>query len=132
MDGYKKGGALAARVLIALIFVLMGLGKLAAQGATVQYIQAVGLPAPTLAFWGAVILEVTCGIMILVGYKARVAALALAAFTVVAAVFFHSDFADQNQFTHFMKNLAIAGGLVLLAVMGPGGFSLDNRKKADA
>ena len=132
MDGSKKAVALMARILIALIFILMGAGKLAAQGATIQYIQSVGIPGPSLAFWGAVALETTCGVLILIGYQTRAAALALAAFTIIAAALFHSDFADQNQFTHFMKNLSMAGGLLLLVAMGPGGLSLDSREKNDA
>lgn len=116
--------ALLARVLLATIFVLSGLAKLADPAGTAAYVASAGLPAPQLAAWGAALLEALGGLALLIGYRARPAALALAAFSVVAALFFHNNFADQNQMIHFMKNLAIAGGLLQLAITGPGRFAI--------
>ncbi|MEY4951825.1 MAG: hypothetical protein RL299_249 [Pseudomonadota bacterium] len=116
--------ALLARVLLATIFVLSGAAKLADPASTAAYVASAGLPAPQLAAWGAALLELLGGLAVLSGYRARPAALALALFSVLAAAFFHNQLADQNQMIHFMKNLAIAGGLLQLAITGPGRFAL--------
>ena len=116
--------ALLARVLLATIFVLSGAAKLADPAGTAAYVASAGLPAPQLGAWGAALLETLGGLALLTGYRARLAALVLAAFSVVAALFFHNNFADQNQMIHFMKNLAIAGGLLQLAITGPGRFAI--------
>jgi putative oxidoreductase len=116
--------ALIGRVLLAAIFVLSGIAKLGDPAGTAAYVASAGLPAPTLAAWGAGLLETLGGIALIVGFRTRLFALALAGFSVVAAVFFHSALADQNQMIHFMKNFAIAGGLLQLAAFGPGRFAL--------
>jgi putative oxidoreductase len=116
--------ALAARVLIAAIFVMSGIAKLGDPAGTAAYVASVGLPAPTLAAWGAGLLETFGGIALIAGFRTRLFALALAGFSVIAAVFFHSALADQNQMIHFMKNFAIAGGLLQLAAFGPGRFAV--------
>lgn len=116
--------ALTGRILLAVIFVLSGLGKLADPAGTAAYVASAGLPAPVLAAWGAAILETVGGIALIAGFRTRIVALALAGFSVIAAVFFHAQFADQNQMIHFLKNLAIAGGLLQLAAFGPGRFAL--------
>jgi putative oxidoreductase len=116
------------RVLIAAIFIVSGLSKLAAPGMTQGYIASAGLPLPLLAYLLTVLVEVGGGALLVVGYRTRAVALVLAVFTVAAAVFFHRDFADQNQMIHFMKNLAMAGGLLQVVAFGAGRFSLDNRR----
>lgn len=116
---------LAGRVLIGLPFVLFGLGKATTYGATVAMIEAVGLPLPTLAFFGAVTLEIVGGALLVLGYKVRPIAAILAIFSLVTAVFFHADLADQNTFVHFFKNVMMAGGMLQLAAFGAGAFSLD-------
>ena len=116
--------ALTGRVLLAAIFVLSGIAKLGDPAGTAAYVASAGLPVPTLAAWGAGLLETFGGIALIVGFRTRLFALALAGFSVVAAVFFHSVLADQNQMIHFMKNFAIAGGLLQLAAFGPGRFAL--------
>ena len=121
---------LIGRILLAVIFILSGVSKLANPAGTQGYIASVGLPLPLLAYIAAVVVEVGGGVMLLIGYRTRVAAIALALFTVAAAVFFHHAFGDQNQFIHFMKNLAITGGLLQVAGFGAGAFSLDNRRAA--
>jgi putative oxidoreductase len=129
---YENLVPLAGRVLLAAIFVLSGVGKLAAPEATLGYINAVGLPFPQLAYFGAIAVELVGGILLVVGYRTRLAAVALAAFSVVTAVIFHGAIGDQNQFIHLLKNLAIAGGLLQVAAFGAGGFSLDARYGAAA
>ncbi|SOE74244.1 putative oxidoreductase [Burkholderia sp. OK233] len=118
---------LLGRILIGAPFVMSGLGKLAAYGATVGYIAAMGLPVPPLAFILAVLTELGGGLLLLSGYRARVVSLAMAVFCVVAAMFFHHNFADQNQMIHFLKNVMMAGGLLQITYFGAGAFSLDAR-----
>ncbi|ANB76215.1 DoxX family protein [Paraburkholderia phytofirmans] len=118
---------LLGRILIGAPFVMSGLGKLAAYGATVGYIAAIGLPVPPLAFVVAVLTELGGGLLLLSGYRARVVSLAMAVFCVVTAMFFHHNFADQNQMIHFLKNVMMAGGLLQIAYFGAGAFSLDAR-----
>ncbi len=115
------------RVLIGLPFVMSGLGKLAAYGATTAMIAAVGLPVPPLAYLVAVVLELGGGLLLIAGYQVRPVALALAAFCVVAGVAFHSNFADRNQMIHFLKNVMMAGGLLQITAFGAGVISLDSR-----
>ncbi|MCR5867144.1 DoxX family protein [Aquincola sp. J276] len=121
---------LVARLLVAAIFLVSGFGKLMAPGGTIGYIASVGLPLPELAYAGALIAELGGGLLLVLGYRTRWVAAALAAFSVVSALLFHSALADQNQMFHFLKNLAMAGGLLQFVAFGGGGFSLDERKPA--
>ena len=114
----------AGRVLLALIFVLAGVGKLGAGYAGTQgYMEAMGVPGMLLPL--VILLEIGGGLALIIGWQTRWAAGALAAFTLVAAAIFHNNFADQIQMIMFLKNLAISGGLLLLVVYGAGGLSLD-------
>lgn len=115
------------RVLIGLPFAMSGLGKLAAYGTTTAMIAAAGLPVPPLAYIVAVALELGGGLLLIAGYQVRTVALALAVFCVAAGIAFHSNFADQNQMIHFLKNVMMAGGLLQIAAFGAGALSLDNR-----
>jgi putative oxidoreductase len=115
------------RLLIGLPFAMSGFGKLAAYGPTVAKIAAVGLPVPPLAFAVAVGVELGGGLLLIAGYRARLIALALALFALVTAVFFHGNFADQNQMIHFLKNVMLAGGLLQIAAFGAGAISVDSR-----
>jgi putative oxidoreductase len=123
---------LIGRIMIGLPFAMSGLGKLAAYGPTTAMIAAVGLPLPPLAFIVAVALELGGGLLLIAGYQARLVAPALAVFCVVAGVAFHSNFADQNQMIHFLKNVMMAGGLLQIAAFGAGALSLDNRLSKDS
>jgi putative oxidoreductase len=120
--------AAAGRVLLAAIFLISGLGKLADPAGTQGYIAAAGLPAPLLAYLAAVVVEVGGGVLLVVGYQTRIVALAIAGFSIVAALAFHNSFADINQMIHFLKNVAMAGGLLQVAAFGAGSFSLDARR----
>jgi len=115
------------RLLIGLPFVMGGLSKLAAYGPTTAMIAAVGLPVPPLALATAVALELGGGLLLVAGYQVRLVATALAVFCFVTALFFHSNFADQNQMINFLKNVMMAGGLLQIAAFGAGAISLDNR-----
>lgn len=117
--------ALAARLLLAALFLIAGLGKLAAAEGTIGYIASVGLPFPTGVYYATIALEVLGAVLLIAGYRTRAVAAALGLFSIVAAAIFHSDFGDQMQFTNFLKNLAIAGGMFQIAAFGPGRISVD-------
>ncbi|WP_196259488.1 DoxX family protein [Pelagibacterium limicola] len=125
MDAVQKFSPALGRVFLALIFILAGLGKIPAPAGSIGYMEAYGVPG--ILFWPSVIVEVGAGIALLVGYQARWAALALGLFSLLTAVIFHTDFADQMQLTAFLKNLAIAGGMLYVFAFGAGPFSVDNR-----
>lgn len=117
--------SLIARVLLALIFVMAGVGKLGAGYAATQgYMVTMGVPGGLLPL--VILLEIGAGLALIIGWQARWAAVALAAFCLMTAVIFHSHFGDQMQVMLFMKNLAISGGLMLLFVHGAGSLSLDH------
>lgn len=117
--------ALGARLLLAAIFLIMGLGKLSAAEGTIGYIASAGLPFAQGIYYGTIALEVVGAGLLIAGYRTRPAAIALGAFSIATAAIFHADFADQMQFTSFLKNLAIAGGMFQLAAFGPGRLSID-------
>ncbi|SJM96130.1 DoxX family protein [Crenothrix polyspora] len=117
-----------ARILMALVFVLAGLGKLGAGYATTQaYMASMGTPGMLLPL--VIALEIGGGLALILGFFTRWAALALAGFSIVGALIFHHDFADQTQMIMFMKDFAMAGGLLLLFVYGAGSFSIDANKR---
>lgn len=113
------------RILIGLPFAMSGLSKLAAYSQTTAMIAAAGLPFPPLAFVVAVAVELGGGLLLILGYRVRPIALALAVFSVVAAVSFHSNFADQNQMIHFLKDVMLAGGLLQIVAFGAGAISIE-------
>ena len=115
------------RILVAAIFILSGLGKIGAPAATQGYIAAMGLPAPLLAYIGAIAVELGGGLLLLAGYRTKLVAAALAVFSIVTAFIFHHALADQNQMIHFLKNFAMAGGLLQFVAYGAGRISVDNR-----
>lgn len=114
------------RLLLATIFIMAGLNKIGGYSGTQGYMEAMGLPGMLLPV--VIALEVLGGIAIVIGYKARLSAYLLAGFTVLSAIIFHSDFSDQMQFMMFFKNIAIAGGFLIIATHGAGAFSIDNLK----
>ena len=121
---------LLGRALIGAPFIFSGLGKLAAYTTTVGYISSVGLPLPQLGWLIAVIVELGGGTLLLLGYRARVVASVLGVFAVATAVFFHRNFADQNQMINFLKNIMILGGLLQIVYFGAGPLSIDSRGTA--
>jgi putative oxidoreductase len=116
-------GLLAGRLLLALIFVHEGWHIVGAFGGAAAYMQKFGVPGMLLP--AVIVLELGGGLLIASGAFTRLVASGFAVFCVLTAVFFHSQFADGNQLLHFQKDLAIAGGFLVLAVSGPGKWSLD-------
>lgn len=133
MTAIEKFAPLLGRILIALLYIPAGINKIGGFQGTVGYIASKGLPLPQVAAAGTIVVEVVVAAALLVGFKARYAALVLAAFTFVAAVIFHNFWAMpaeqvMMQQIQFFKNLAIVGGLLFVAGFGAGPLSLDNRK----
>ena len=124
--------ALVGRILIAYLFIPAGIGKLMGFAGTVGYVASSGLPLPQLGAAIAIVVELGVGIAFLLGFKTRIAAIVLAVFTVMAAVFFHKywsapDAMKMMQQINFNKNIAIAGGLLAFVAFGPGRLSIDKR-----
>jgi putative oxidoreductase len=120
---------LVGRILLSAIFLYSGFGKLASPAATLVYIEAMGLPFAKIAYATAIVIEIVGGLALVAGYRTRLAAFALASFCVATAVAFHGHLGDQSQFLHFMKNLAMAGGLLQVAAFGAGNMSMDARRR---
>jgi putative oxidoreductase len=124
--------ALVGRILLAWLFVPAGWAKIAGHAGTAGYIASKGLPMPEVLAWLAVLVELGLGLALLVGFKARWAALGLAIFVVVITPIFHNFWAmpeaqQMMQKQAFWKNMAVLGGLLMVAAFGPGRFSIDGR-----
>jgi putative oxidoreductase len=117
----------AGRLLIGLPFAMSGLSKLAAIDPTTNMIRAAGLPLPRLALALSVVVELGGGLLLVAGFRTRSVAGVLALFSLATALSFHSNFADQNQMIHFLKNVMMAGGLLQIVAFGAGALSIDNR-----
>ncbi len=135
LDSLKNPLALLARILLALIFVVSGFGKLADISGTAGYIASSGLPLASALAVAAGLLELLAGIALIVGWQARWAALALAIFTLVASVLFHAFWAmpEAQQYMQqlmFLKNIAITGGLLMIVAFGAGSIGLDRTAPA--
>ena len=125
--------ALAGRLLMALLFLPAGIGKLTGFAGTVGYISSVGLPMPQLGAVVALVVEIVGGLALIAGFGTRLAAIVLAAFTLVASFFFHAYWAvpaDQQLIPQllFYKNMAVIGGLLTIAAWGAGAWSVDARR----
>lgn len=116
------------RLLIGGLLAVGGLAKIGTYGEVVGLITAAGLPLAPLGAAIAIVVEIGCGLLLVLGYRVRVVALLLAAWCVVTAVFFHRDFADLNSLAHFLKNIMITGGLLQIAHFGAGALGLDTRR----
>jgi putative oxidoreductase len=117
---------LAGRVLLAAIFLISGIGKIGGYAGTQGYMEAMGVPGALLPL--VIILEVAGAIAIIVGWRTRLAAFLLAGFTLLSGLLFHRAPGDPVQSILFMKNVAIAGGFLLLVARGAGEWSLDARR----
>jgi len=122
----EKISQFVARLFLGQIFLLSGIFKISGYEGTQGYMDAMGVPGMLLPL--VILLEASGGLAIIAGWQTKLVSIALAAFTVVAAVIFHNNFSDQMQMIMFMKNIAIAGGLILLAIHGAGSYSLDSRR----
>lgn len=134
MESLNRFGPLIGRILMAFIFLFSAYGKITGFEGTVGYIASKSLPLPQVAAIGAIIVELGGGLMVLLGWKARLGAAALFVFTALAALFFHNFWtvADpmqmQNQMIHFMKNVTIMGGLLYVVVYGSGPLSVERKR----
>ncbi|MBS0588582.1 MAG: DoxX family protein [Proteobacteria bacterium] len=122
----EKISQFIARLFLAQMFLLSGIFKIGGYASTQGYMEAMGVPGMLLPL--VIALEIGGGLAIIVGWQTRLVSIVLAAFTLAAAAIFHNNLADQTQMIMFMKNIAIAGGFILLAVHGAGGYSWDNRR----
>ena len=111
----EKISQLVARIFIGHIFLLAGVSKIGNIDGTIAYMEAMGVPG--ILLYPTIALEIIGGLAIIAGWFTRITSLALAGFTVIAAVIFHNNFGDQMQMILFMKNIAITGGLLLLACL---------------
>ena len=128
MDKYIN---LAGRILLAQMFLMAGLSKIGAYAGTQGYMESMGVPGALLPL--VIALEVGGALALILGWQTRLTALALAGFSLVAAVIFHANLVDQMQMILFMKNFAIAGGLLVVAAQNPAhSLSLDGRRLATA
>jgi putative oxidoreductase len=130
MTASKDLAALVGRILLGIVFIPAGFGKIGSFSGTAGYIASKGLPLPEVGAALAIAVEILAGIALVVGWKTRWAALALAVFTLVASVFFHAFWAvpaeqHMTQYLMFMKNIGIVGGLLALYAFGPGRLSVD-------
>lgn len=125
--GLSNAAALIGRLLLAAIFIQSGWGKIWGYEGTAAYMAKAGVPGSLLPLVIAV--ELLGGLLIAIGWQTRLAAIGLAAFTLLSAYFFHFDLGDRGQAIQFMKNLSIAGGFLVLAASGPGAWSVDGRRE---
>lgn len=116
--------ALAGRILLALIFLQSGIEKFLHYSGTLGYMTRAGLPFPQVLLVASGIVETACALALITGWKARPAAIVLVAWMIPVTLIFHNPAAGQDAMIHFMKNLAITGGLLMLFASGPGAWSL--------
>lgn len=118
----NSGLLLGGRILMSAIFLFAGYSKITAYAATQGYMESMGIPGGLLPL--VIALELGGGLALLLGWQARIAAVLLAGFSIVSALLFHFDFADQMQSILFMKNLAMAGGLLFVTAAGAGALAV--------
>jgi putative oxidoreductase len=128
MKTFQSLAAPAGRVLIALIFIMSGISKLGSFAGTQAYMESAGVPGMLLPV--VIALELLGGLAIIIGWHTRLAAFLLAGFTLLSGILFHANFGDQMQMIMFMKNLAIAGGFLMIVALGAGPWSIDNRNRS--
>ena len=115
------------RILLSAIFLINGIGKIFNYEGTIQYMENFDVPAYLII--PAIIVEILFPILLIIGYYTKFSALVLSLFTLALAVIFHTDFSNQMQLMSFLKNIAIAGGFLIIFVYGPGKYSLDHKLK---
>jgi len=125
MSGLQTYLPVIGRILISIIFLVSGVGKIMQPDFYIGYMEAFGVPG--ILIWPTIVLEIVGGVLLIIGYQTRWAAAALALFTLVSGLIFHTNFADPNEQVNFMKNLAMVGGFLYVIAYGAGAFSVDNR-----
>ena len=126
MNALQNLSAPIGRVLLALMFVLAGVNKISGYAGTQGYMDSMGVPGALLPL--VILLEIGGGLLLVLGWHTRITAFLLAGFTILATLIFHSNLGDQTQMLFFLKNLAIAGGLMMVVSHGAGAYSIDNRQ----
>ena len=127
----QDSAALVGRILLAVMFVISGFGKITGFSGTEAYMASKGLPMAGILLPLVILIELGGGLALIAGFKARWVALALAGFTLLAGIIFHNFWAvtdaaqHMNQQIHFMKNLSITGGMLMVFAFGPGRYSVD-------
>jgi putative oxidoreductase len=119
----SNGAELAGRAMLGLLFVIEAFSKLSGYDLAARYMTAYRMPVQLLP--AAIALELGAGIMVMMGWHTRIAALALSAFCIIVAVIFHTRFSDLNQFIHFKKDIALAGAFLVVWARGAGVYSVD-------
>lgn len=122
----EKVTQLLARLMMGQIFLIAGLQKIGGYEGIQGYMESAGVPGMLLPL--VILVEAGGGLALIIGWQTKLVAMVLALFTLAAAVLFHNNVADQMQMIMFMKNIAISGGLMLLAVYGAGGYSVDSHR----
>ena len=125
MNQFQPWGLLAGRLLLAYLFIVAGYGKVVGFAGTAKYMASKGMPMVEVLLVGTIIIELIGGLMLALGWKARWAAWAFFLFIIPTTIIFHPVWADAGQMIQFNKNLAIMGGMLYVALMGPGRLSLD-------
>ena len=126
MDKLQQFSAPLGRLLLSIIFIFAGIGKITDYATTQGYMESVGVPGMLLPL--VIAFEVLGGIAILLGYKARLSAMLFVGFNIVSAIIFHQFWVDESQMNSFMKNVAIAGGFLMIFAHGAGAYSIDNKR----
>ena len=116
---------LVGRIFISLIFLVAGVGKILNYEGTVSYMESFGVPGSLLI--PAIIIEILFPLLVIIGYKTKLASIILALFAILLAMIFHTDFSNQMQLMSFLKNFAIAGGFLIIFIRGAGKYSIDQR-----
>ncbi len=125
MDKLQQLSVPVGRLLLSMIFIYSGFGKLTGYAGTAAYMESMGVPGFMLPL--VIALELLGGIAILIGFKTRLIALLFVGFNIVSAILFHQFWIDESQMNPFMKNFAMAGGFLMLFAHGAGAYSIDNR-----
>ena len=125
MEWVKSFGSLIGRILLVLIFLNSGIGKIGNFEGTAQYMAKFGMPYTSLFLFSAIVIELLGSITVILGYFTRFGAFLLIIFLIPTTLIFHTDFADPGQKIHFMKNVSMLGGCFLALSFGAGRFSLD-------
>lgn len=124
MKKFEDGGLLISRVLLSVLFIVAGYGKITGYAGTAAYMASMHVPSFFLPL--VILLELGGGLAIVFGFLTRFTALFISGFTIIAAVIFHNNFSDDMQQLMFMKDMSIAGGFLILGLFGAGKYSLDN------
>ena len=117
------------RIFLSMLFLIEGINKIFNYEGTIQYMESFGVPEYLII--PAIILEILFPLLLIIGYQAKIAAFVIAIFTIVVAIIFHTNFDDHMQFITFFKDIAIAGGFIIILVNGSGRFSLDYKLKSN-